>query len=129
MAAGLAAEPEAYAPTEITFDMPNPKADAATITAAITGGHLLNLAVAACVVNDIYREAQSGIPIDADSVSARGGFAGSPAVSTGITYLVDVTSPAAADEVGRLIAHVDEIAEIPNALMRSTTVISGVSCK
>ncbi len=123
MAAGNAAEPEAYAPTEIAFDMPNPRADTATITAAFTGGHLLHLAVAACVVNDIYREAQRmGIPIDAVSVSARGGFAGSPVVSTGITYSVDVTSPTAADEVERLIAHVDEIAEIPNTLVRSTTV-------
>ena len=123
VAAGNATEPEAYAPTEITFDMPNPRADTATIAAAFTGGHLLHLAVAACVVNDIYREAQRmGIAIDAVSVSARGGFAGSPVVSTGITYSVDVSSPAGADEVGRLIAHVDEIAEIPNTLKRSTIV-------
>lgn len=123
ISAGVGAEPSDPAAPEFTLELPNPRAEPTTLTTALTGGHLLHLAVAACVLNDIYREAQRmGIPVDSVSVSADGGFGGDPVVSTGITYSVEVESPAPVDQVNDLIAYVDQIAEIPNTLKRTTEV-------
>ena len=123
ISAGVGAEPSDPAAPEVTLELPNPRAEPTTLTTALTGGHLLHLAVAACVLNDIYREAQRmGIPVDSVSVSADGGFGGDPVVSTGITYSVEVESPAPADQANDLIAYVDQIAEIPNTLERTTEV-------
>ncbi|MFI7068497.1 hypothetical protein ACIBL3_46440 [Kribbella sp. NPDC050124] len=36
--------------------------------------------------------------------------------STGITYVVDVDSPAPADQIDRLLATVDTVAEIPKTI-------------
>ena len=103
--------------------MPNPRAQGTSFAAAFTGGHFLHLAVAVCVLNDLYREAERmGVPLDSVSATAEGGFGGDPVVSTGITYSVSVVSPADESEVQRLIGHVDEIAEIPNTLRKSTVV-------
>lgn len=124
ISAEAGAEPTDPTAPEVTFEMPNPRAEPTVLTAALTGGHLLHLAVAACVLNDIYREAQRmGIPIDSVSVSADGGFGGDPVVSTGITYRVEVASPAPRAQVDELIEHVDRIAEIPNTLKRTTEVL------
>jgi hypothetical protein len=49
-------------------------------------------------------------------------YEGDPAVSTPITYAVSVESDAPAEEIERLIAHVDRIAEIPNSLRAGTEV-------
>ena len=123
ISAGVGAEPSDPTAPEVTLEIPNPRATPTTLTTALTGGHLLHLAVAACVLNDIYREAQRlGIPIDSVAVSANGRFGGDPVVSTGITYSVDVESPAAAEQVSDLIEYVDQIAEIPNTLKRITEV-------
>jgi OsmC-like protein len=57
----------------------------------LNGGELLYLAVAGCVSNDLFREAQAdGIALRRVRVRARGDFTGDPAVSTEITYEVDV---------------------------------------
>lgn len=83
---------------------------------AANGAQVLHLSVALCVLNDTYREAERlGIPVDGVEVSADGGFDDSWQ-STGIRYSVEVDSPASADEVARLIATVDEVAEIPKVL-------------
>lgn len=120
---GVGAEPSDPTAPAVTVEFPNPRAEGTTVTTALTGGHLLHLAVAACVLNDIYREAhRMGIPIDSVSVSAGGGFGGDPVVSTGITYSVEVDSPAPPDQIGDLIRYVDQIAEIPNTLKRTTEV-------
>jgi uncharacterized OsmC-like protein len=84
---------------------------------AFTGGHLLHLAVAGCVHNDLYREAAArGLTLTHVSVSAEGGFGGEPCGSTGITYRIRVEGTASQVALEELVAHVQEIAEVPSAL-------------
>ena len=91
--------------------------DGVTVEADFTGAHLLHLAAAGCVLNDIYREAAAmGIELMGVRVSAAGDFDTSTWRSTGISYRVEVSSAAAAGEIARLLAVVDEVAEIPRAL-------------
>ena len=86
------------------------------VEAAFTGAHLLHVAAAGCVLNDVYREAAGlGITLQGVRVTAGGGFDGEWA-STGITYAVEVDTQASSDEVARLLAVVDEVAEIPRAI-------------
>jgi uncharacterized OsmC-like protein len=94
-----------------------------TVEADFTGGHLLHLAAAGCVLNDIYREAAAqGIEVKGVRVSAAGGFDTGTWKSTGISYSVDVSSDATADELARLLEVVDEVAEIPRAIRTGATV-------
>jgi len=86
------------------------------VAAAFTGAHLLHAAIAACVLNDLYREAEkTGIPLDGVRVEARGGFRADWS-SGGVSYRVEVDSRADASAIERLIETVDEVAEIPKAL-------------
>jgi OsmC-like protein len=88
-----------------------------TVQADFTGAHLLHLAAAGCVLNDIYREAEgSGISVDGVRVTASGGYDPQTWASTGISYSVQVHSPASSGELARLLAEVDAIAEIPRAI-------------
>jgi putative redox protein len=87
------------------------------------GGQLLHLAVAGCVSNDLFREAAiRGIQLTRVVVRADGGYDGQPAVSTGISYTVEVEGRASEDELRSLVEHVDAIAEIPNSLRNGTAV-------
>jgi uncharacterized OsmC-like protein len=89
----------------------------------LNGGELLYLAVAGCVSNDLFREAQAaGIALRRVRVHARGDFTGDPAVSTEITYEVDVEGDAPAERLRALVEDVDRIAEIPNSLRGGTRV-------
>jgi uncharacterized OsmC-like protein len=82
-----------------------------------TGGHLLHLAVAGCVHNDLFREALArGIRLTHVEVRADGGFAGEPCESTGVAYAVDLRGDASQRELEDLVAHVERIAEVPSAL-------------
>ena len=82
-----------------------------------TGGHLLHLAAAGCVLNDLYREADAfEVTISGARVTARGGFDPQTWASTGITYDVELDAEGDADATQRLIEHVDAVAEIPKAL-------------
>ena len=93
------------------------------IEAPFTGAHLLHLAAAGCVLNDLYREAQTlGIELHGVRVRAHGSFDADSWSSTGITYDVRVVSDAAPGELEQLLELVDEIAEIPRALRSGTTV-------
>jgi uncharacterized OsmC-like protein len=99
-----------------------------TVEADFTGGHLLHLAVAGCVLNDVYREAAAlGIALSGVRVIAVGGFDTATWQSTGIGYSVEVSSDAAADQVevsadaaadqiANLLEVVDRVAEIPGAI-------------
>lgn len=88
-----------------------------SVDTEFTGGHLLNLAAAGCVLNDLYREAeQLGIELAGARVTAAGGFDTTTWTSTGITYSVELDSPAPDGELARLLEIVDEVAEIPRAL-------------
>jgi uncharacterized OsmC-like protein len=88
-----------------------------TVEATFTGAHLLHLAVAGCVLNDVYREAEKlGVKVDGVRVTAQGGFDEETWHSTGIEYLVAVDAPTSAETIERLLAVVDEVAEVPKAL-------------
>jgi organic hydroperoxide reductase OsmC/OhrA len=87
------------------------------------GGQLLNLAVAACISNDLFREAaRDGIAVRRVRVSARSDYAGDPAVSGPILYDVEVDGDAPTERLAELLRGVDQIAEIPNSLRRGTDV-------
>jgi uncharacterized OsmC-like protein len=87
------------------------------------GGQLLHLAVAGCVSNDLFREAaRRGIELTRVVVNVDGGYAGEPAVSTGISYRVEVEGRATEAHLRSLVEHVDAIAEIPNSLRNGTAV-------
>ena len=58
-------------------------------------------------------------------IAVRGHFAGEPAVSTGITYDVELEGDAPEHELQALIARVDRIGEVPNSLRRGTPVRLG----
>lgn len=93
--------------------------EAAPVT---TGGQVLHLSIALCVLNDSYREAQRlGIEVWGVAVEADGGF-DDEWRSTGIGYAVTIDSPASSEDVARLIAAVDEVAEIPRAVRAGATV-------
>ena len=82
-----------------------------------TGAHLFHLATAACVLNDLYREARAlGLTLDGVRVRAAGGFDTGSWASTGIGYEVELDSPASAEDLAALVDHVDEVAEIPRAV-------------
>jgi uncharacterized OsmC-like protein len=81
----------------------------------LSGGHLLHLAIAGCLFNDILREAPlRGIPIDHLAVSADGDF--DERGSTGVRYQILIHSAADRTEVERLVAEVEADATIPKAL-------------
>ena len=87
------------------------------------GGQLLYLAVAGCISNDLYREAQAaGIALRRVRITAHGDFTGAPPVSTDIAYEVEIDGDAPESALRDLVARVDEIAEIPNSLRRGTPV-------
>ena len=88
-----------------------------TVAAEFTGAHLLHLSTAGCVLNDVYREAASlGVEVRGVRVTAGGGFDTNSWSSTGIEYAVEIDSPAGPEEIDRLLAQVDAVAEIPRAI-------------
>ena len=92
---------------------------------ATNGAQLLHLAVAVCVLNDTYREAQRlGVAVDGVEVTADGGFDDLWA-STGISYTLTIDAAAPADRLHELIEAVDEAAEIPKALRAGAKVVHG----
>ena len=83
---------------------------------AANGAQLLHLSVALCVLNDTYREADRlGIEVDGVAVEADGGF-DEEWRSSGINYFVTLDARAPAEDLARLGAVVDEVAEIPRAV-------------
>ena len=94
-----------------------------SVEADFTGAHLLHLAAAGCVLNDIYREAQAlGIGVTGVRVTAVGGFDTATWQSTGIDYSVEVSSDASADQLTHLLEVVDQVAEIPQAIRAGASV-------
>jgi uncharacterized OsmC-like protein len=93
------------------------------VDAAFTGAHLLHLAAAGCVLNDVYREAERlGITVRGVRVTASGGFATDSWQSTGIGYVVEVDSPAPPEDLVALVETVDAVAEIPRAIRAGASV-------
>jgi putative redox protein len=88
------------------------------------GGQLLHLAIAACYVNDLYREgAGKGITPTRIHAVVDGDFPAPGAASTGITVELEIAADAGEDAIRELVAHVDRIAEIPNSLRGTTDVV------
>jgi uncharacterized OsmC-like protein len=87
------------------------------------GGQLLYLSIAACVSNDIYREAASwGGRVHRVAVEVEGDFPGRGLPSTPISVVVDVDAEPGID-LGAIIAEVDRVAEIPNTIRDTTQVV------
>jgi uncharacterized OsmC-like protein len=96
-----------------------------TVEADFTGAHLLHLAAAGCVLNDLYREAAAlGLTVDGVRVAATGDFDDGWA-STGVRYAIELDSPESEAALTRLVEVVDEVAEIPRALRAGTSVHRG----
>ena len=87
------------------------------VESAFTGAHLLHLSIAGCVLNDVYREAETlGIAVGGVKVVVRGDFDRETFHSTGVEYQVEVSSDADEPAIEQLIQVVDEVAEMPKAL-------------
>ena len=87
------------------------------------GGHLFYLAIAACISNDLYRDAQeAGITLTRVAVTVDGDFAGRASVSTPIEVDVELDGDAPRERLEALLEEVDAIAEIPNSIRRGTDV-------
>ena len=87
------------------------------------GGQLLNLAVAGCVSNDLFREAANrGIRLDRVRVGADSDYTGRPGITNLIEYEVDLAGDASEEALAELVAYVDGIAEIPNSIRKGTEV-------
>jgi uncharacterized OsmC-like protein len=97
--------------------------DGVTVELSFTGAHLLHLAVAGCVLNDVFREAERlGVSVDGVRVTASGGFNMETWESTGIGYVVDVDTSASVDELDALLDVVDAVAEIPKSIRAGASV-------
>jgi putative redox protein len=84
------------------------------------GGQLLYLSIAACLSNDLYREAATmGIELDGVEVTVDGDFPARGEGSTPITVDVTVRSGAPEPAVRELLAEVERVAEIPRAIRES----------
>lgn len=89
----------------------------------VTGAHVLHLAVACCVLNDVYREARARtLAVSGVYVTAEGGFEEDTWASTGVEYSVAVDSGLAPEVVDELVLIVEQVAEIPRALRQGVDV-------
>ena len=97
-------------------------ADGATVEGPFTGAHLLSLAIAGCVLNDVYREAVAlAMALDGVRVRAIGGF--DPEWrSTGITYEIELDTGAPEADRMALLDRVEAVAEMPKALAHGARV-------
>src|SRR3954454_8255932 len=87
------------------------------------GGQLLYLAVAACISNDLYREAAGrGMTLREVAVDVKGDFPAPGAPSGPIEITLSVTADASQASLGALVDEVDRIAEIPNSIRGTTPV-------
>jgi len=93
-----------------------------TVETTFTGAHLLHLAIAGCVLNDVYREADRlGIDVAGVRVTASGDFDTTTWHSAGIDYVVDIDGPSGND-LDRLMDAVDDVAEIPKSVRAGAAV-------
>jgi hypothetical protein len=94
----------------------------------LSGGHVLHLAVAVCVCNDLLGEARkSGTRLHRLAVAASGAYAAQPGPvhSTGIAYQIEIAGDASRADLRTLIGDVERIAEIPHALRQGMAVRLG----
>lgn len=103
--------------------LPHVWTDEGVLAAPVTNGaQVLHLAVALCVLNDTYREARRlDVPVHGVCVAADGGF-DDVWNSTGITYDITLDTTAPSETVQLLLEVVEEVAEIPRALVAGVDV-------
>jgi organic hydroperoxide reductase OsmC/OhrA len=107
-------------PFTLVVDRPT---DAGGRGLGFNGGQLLNLAVTACISNDLFREAaRAGIELRRVRVTAHSEYGGRPTVSGPIDVEVEVDGEAPTERLAELIHLVDRVAEIPNSLRGGTEV-------
>ncbi len=94
-----------------------------TVEADFTGGHLLHLAAAGCVLDDVYREAAAlGIGLNGVRVTAAAGST-PQAGSLRASAMRSKSAPMPpAGELANLLEVVDQVAEIPHAIRAGATV-------
>jgi len=91
-------------------------AEGVTVEARFVGAYLLHLAVAGCVLHDVYREAERlRVAVDGVRVTAMGEF-DTTWRSAGISYVVVLDSSASIVELDALLEVVDSVAEIPKSI-------------
>ncbi|WP_334170411.1 OsmC family protein [Sinomonas sp.] len=100
------------------------KTGAARISIGLpTGGHMLHLAAATCLFNDLHTAAaQRGLRLGPVSVRADGGFDDTMTSSTGIQITVEICGEAAADELRTLVLETFEVSTVACILRRATSV-------
>ena len=87
------------------------------------GGQLFYLSIAACLSNDLYREAATmGIELDRVEVTVDGDFPARGSGSTPIAVDLLVRSAAPEARIRELIAEVERVAEIPRAIREGPTI-------
>jgi uncharacterized OsmC-like protein len=89
-----------------------------------SGGQLMYASIAACVSNDLHREAATlGITLTHVALTVDGDFPARGQGSTPVTIDLELAGDAPVKRLRELVAIVDEVAEIPNS-MRGTTVVA-----
>ena len=89
----------------------------------VNGGQLMYASIAACVSNDLYREASTlGIRLSRVEITVDGDFPARGQPSTPVSVDVQLEGDADDARLDELLAVVDRVAEIPNS-MRGTTPI------
>jgi uncharacterized OsmC-like protein len=97
--------------------------DGISVRGEVTGAHVLHLAVACCVLNDVYREARARtMAVNGVYVTAEGGFEEETWASTGVEYSVAIDSGLLPEVVDDLVLTVEQVAEIPRALRQGVEV-------
>ena len=92
------------------------------------GGQLFYLSIAACLSNDLYREAATmGIELDGVEITVDGDFPARGSGSTPIDVSIIVRSSEPEDRVRALIAEVERVAEIPRAIHESPPITIAAS--
>jgi putative redox protein len=87
------------------------------------GGQLMYLAVAACISNDLYREAATaGIQLTRVAITVDGDFPGRGSVSSPIAVDVELEGNASSQALEQLLDEVDRVAEIPASIRHGTPV-------
>jgi putative redox protein len=87
------------------------------------GAQLMYASIAACVSNDLYREAATlGITLSRVAISVDGDFPARGKPSTPITVDVELEGDVSERQLNELLALVDSVAEIPNSIRPTTPI-------
>ena len=87
------------------------------------GGQLFYLSIAACLSNDLYREAATlGITLTSVEITVDGDFPGRGAASTPIAVDLQVRGDAPEARLRELIAEVERVAEIPRSIREAAPI-------